>query len=150
MTGFWQPLILAALNTPLGVADMATLARVLRDSLAGARDASDLLLPRVDLSALLPKGVLVLCGLTLRDVSEVQQLPDYWRGLYANHRCGLLNEAVLLPADEATSSRHYACDAYACVHGHSLYAIRLMLRYLYQVAGAVLRLGMAAWSGAAR
>ena len=46
VTGFWQPLVLAALNTPLGVADMATLARVLRDSLAGARDASDLLLPR--------------------------------------------------------------------------------------------------------
>ncbi|ACO73813.1 Nucleotidyl transferase [Laribacter hongkongensis HLHK9] len=100
--------------------------------------------------ALLPKGLLVLCGLTLRDASEVQQLPDYWRGLYANYRCGLLNEAVLLPADEATSSRHYACDAYACAHGHSMYAISLMLRYLYQVAGAVLRLGMAAWSGAAR
>lgn len=59
VTGFWQPLVLAALNTPLGVADMATLARVLRDSLAGARDASDLLLPRVNLSALLPEPALL-------------------------------------------------------------------------------------------
>ncbi|WP_239902906.1 hydroxysqualene dehydroxylase HpnE [Laribacter hongkongensis] len=59
VTGFWQPLVLAALNTPLGVADMATLARVLRDSLASTRDASDLLLPRVELSALLPEPALL-------------------------------------------------------------------------------------------
>ncbi len=100
--------------------------------------------------ALLPKGQLVLCGLTLRDASDVQLLPDYWRELYAHYRCGLLNEAVLLPADEASSSRHYACDAYACVHGHSGYAVRLLLRYLYQVTGAVLRSGMASWSGSGR
>lgn len=50
---FWQPLILATLNTPPAQASMQLLANVLRDSLGApsARD-SQLLLPRVDLSAL--------------------------------------------------------------------------------------------------
>lgn len=56
--GFWTPLVLAALNTPLDSADMQVLACVLRDSLAGGSQASDLLLPRVDLSALWPEPAL--------------------------------------------------------------------------------------------
>ncbi len=51
----WQPLCLAALNTPPGEASAQVFLNVLRDSLAAARDASDLLLPRVDYSALFPE-----------------------------------------------------------------------------------------------
>lgn len=56
--GFWTPLVLAALNTPVDSADMQVLACVLRDSLAGGSQAGDLLLPRVDLSALWPEPAL--------------------------------------------------------------------------------------------
>ncbi len=51
----WQPLCLSALNTPPQLASAQVFARVLRDSLAGAPGASDLLLPRVDLSRLFPE-----------------------------------------------------------------------------------------------
>ncbi len=49
-----EPLCVAALNTPPAQASAAVFLRVLRDSLFGARAASDLLLPRVPLARLLP------------------------------------------------------------------------------------------------
>lgn len=52
---FWEPLCIATLNTPIGDASMALFAVVLRDSLAAGANASDLILPRVDLSALWPE-----------------------------------------------------------------------------------------------
>jgi hydroxysqualene dehydroxylase len=51
----WRPLCVAALNTPPAQASAQVFAAVLRDSLAGSDDASDLLLPRVDLSQLFPE-----------------------------------------------------------------------------------------------
>ncbi len=51
----WEPLCIAALNTPADQASAQVLANVLRDSLAGSREASDMLLPQVDLSALFPE-----------------------------------------------------------------------------------------------
>lgn len=51
----WEPLCIAALNTPADRASAQVLATVLRDSLAGERCASDMLLPQVDLSALFPE-----------------------------------------------------------------------------------------------
>ena len=50
----WEPLCIAALNTPADRASAQVLANVLRDSLAGPRAASDMLLPKVSLSALFP------------------------------------------------------------------------------------------------
>jgi hydroxysqualene dehydroxylase len=53
----WRPLLLAALNTPLPRASAQLFANVLRDSLGAAASASELWLPRADLSALLPEAV---------------------------------------------------------------------------------------------
>lgn len=50
----WEPLCVATLNTPLAMASAQVFAHVLRDTLGADRAASDLLLPRVDLSALFP------------------------------------------------------------------------------------------------
>ena len=49
----WEPLCISALNTPADTASAQVFANVLRDSLAADRAASDLLIPRVDLSAML-------------------------------------------------------------------------------------------------
>jgi squalene-associated FAD-dependent desaturase len=49
----WEPLCLAALNTPLKGASAQVFLNVLRDSFAKAKSDSDMLLPRHDLSALL-------------------------------------------------------------------------------------------------
>lgn len=50
----WEPLCVAALNTPIAEASAHLFLAVLRDALFGARHASDLLLPIVDLGACLP------------------------------------------------------------------------------------------------
>jgi squalene-associated FAD-dependent desaturase len=51
----WEPLCLAALNTPVAIASAQVFLNVLRDSLAADRAASDLLLPTTDLSKLFPE-----------------------------------------------------------------------------------------------
>ena len=52
----WRPLCLAALNTPPERASAQVFLNVLRDSLGGRRSASDMLLPRLDLSTLFPSA----------------------------------------------------------------------------------------------
>lgn len=51
----WAPLCIAALNTPLQRASAQVFLNVLRDSLGAGRATSDLLLARMDLTALFPK-----------------------------------------------------------------------------------------------
>jgi squalene-associated FAD-dependent desaturase len=51
----WEPLCLAALNTAPKHASAQIFANVLRDSLGGGRDATDLLLPRTDLGRIFPE-----------------------------------------------------------------------------------------------
>ena len=52
----WIPLCIAALNTPPERASAQVFLNVLRDSLGAKRAASDMLIPRLDLSALLPEA----------------------------------------------------------------------------------------------
>lgn len=51
----WEPLCVAALNTPVEQASFAVFARVLQDALTGSRTNTDFLIPRRDLSALFPE-----------------------------------------------------------------------------------------------
>ncbi len=51
----WEPLCIAALNTPIHKASAQVLLNVLRDSLNCKRADSDMLLPRIDFSALFPQ-----------------------------------------------------------------------------------------------
>ncbi|MBI4996418.1 MAG: FAD-dependent oxidoreductase [Rhodocyclales bacterium] len=51
----WEPLCLAALNTPPAIASAQIFLNVLKDSLAASRAASDLLLPATDFSSLFPE-----------------------------------------------------------------------------------------------
>jgi squalene-associated FAD-dependent desaturase len=55
---FIEPLCVAALNTPVAEASARVFLRVLRDALSGPPGSADLLLPRTDLSALLPAPAL--------------------------------------------------------------------------------------------
>ena len=80
----WEPLCIAALNTPADRASAQVLANVLRDSLGSTREASDMLLPQVDLSALFPepaaefiaeRGGTVHAG---RRVASVRHEHDGW------------------------------------------------------------------------
>jgi squalene-associated FAD-dependent desaturase len=78
----WEPLCLAALNTPCATASAALFARVLRDSLAGAREDSDLLLPCTDLSALWPDAA--ARQVTMRYGNTVRQLHPSDDGIVVN------------------------------------------------------------------
>lgn len=51
----WEPLCIAALNTPLETASAQVFLNVLRDSLAGSRADSDMLLPLANLTHLFPE-----------------------------------------------------------------------------------------------
>jgi hydroxysqualene dehydroxylase len=50
----WEPLCIAALNTPMAHASAQVYLNVLRDSFMGGLWSADMLIPQVDLSALLP------------------------------------------------------------------------------------------------
>lgn len=74
---FWEPLCLAALNTPLAQASTLMMARVLKDSLDAGRNASDVLIPRTDLSDLWPDHL--PAGITLhrhRPIQRIDASPD--------------------------------------------------------------------------
>lgn len=86
----WAPLCVSALNTPLDQASTNAFLAALRDTLAGGGEASDFLLPRVDLSRLFPepaagfirsRGGEVRCGTTIRDLAFLQ--PDFTRIIVA-------------------------------------------------------------------
>lgn len=51
----WEPLCIAALNTPVDKASAQVLLNVLRDALNRTRADSDMLLPRIDFTALFPQ-----------------------------------------------------------------------------------------------
>ena len=75
---FWEPLVLAALNTPLAQASMQVLATVLRDGVAGPAAHSEMLMPKVDLSALFPEPAmhwLRAQGHATRLANRVKSLP---------------------------------------------------------------------------
>ncbi|MEK6246345.1 MAG: hydroxysqualene dehydroxylase HpnE, partial [Pseudomonadota bacterium] len=78
----WRPLCVSALNTPPELASAQVFVTVLRDSLAGQSDASDLLLPCVDLSQLFPEpaagfvrshGGEIRLNETVRDLASLQE-----------------------------------------------------------------------------
>ncbi|MEJ2434302.1 MAG: hydroxysqualene dehydroxylase HpnE [Pseudolabrys sp.] len=58
ISDLWEPLCVAALNTPIEEASARVFLRVLRDSFTGTRRASDLLFATTDLGALLPDPAL--------------------------------------------------------------------------------------------
>lgn len=78
----WRPLCIAALNTAPEQASAQVFLNVLKDSLGARRAASDMLLPRQDLSALFPqqaarflaqRGASVHCGVRVRSIAPVAQ-----------------------------------------------------------------------------
>lgn len=72
---FWQPLCLAALNTSIEQASAQLLVTVLRDSLGGSKSASQVLIPRVDLSQLWPEHL--PSSIAIRQGSAVRHLANH-------------------------------------------------------------------------
>lgn len=81
----WEPICVAALNTPVEKASFSVFARVLKDALTGRASNSDFLIPTRDLSALFPEPAadwLAENGSKVRTrtrVISVQQTGKKWR-----------------------------------------------------------------------
>ena len=85
----WAPLCIAALNTPPERASANVFMRVLRDSLGAGRAASDMLLPKSDLSSLLPQAAVQFIkqrGGSLHMGSAIRQLIPQGKGWQLDHR----------------------------------------------------------------
>ncbi|HJV81475.1 hydroxysqualene dehydroxylase HpnE [Noviherbaspirillum sp.] len=90
----WRPLCIAALNTLPEQASAQVFLNVLRDSLGARRAASDMLIPRADLTGVFPKragsfveqhGGEVLCGTT---ITRIETAENGWR-LHATSASGV-------------------------------------------------------------
>lgn len=106
-----DPLSVAALNTGAAEASATVLLRVLRDALFGGRGAADLLLPRRQLSALLPEpgsAWLAQQGATLRLGARVQALDRAPQGWTVD---GEPFDAVVLACSAAEAARLAAAYA---------------------------------------
>ncbi len=81
----WRPLCLAALNTPPERASAQVFLNVLRDSLGASRSASDMLLPRTDLTELFPAAAAAYIeahGGTVRTGAKVNAVSRTADGLW--------------------------------------------------------------------
>lgn len=143
----WRPLCLAALNTPPERASAQVFLNVLRDSLGARRRASDMLLPKVDLSALFPDaaaayvtrhGGAVALG---AKVNALQRGTDGWRlelGADTPSASGLPFDGVVLatPASQAAALLDFAETARSAAQMAALTPEAITTCYL-QYDGAV-------------
>ncbi|MDO8702855.1 MAG: hydroxysqualene dehydroxylase HpnE [Undibacterium sp.] len=104
----WVPLCIAALNTPPERASAKIFLNVLRDSLGAHRAASDMLLPRVDLSALLPeaaaafitqRGGEILTGLSVKKLTQHSDQSWELESNAGNQATNVKWDAVIIATD---------------------------------------------------
>jgi squalene-associated FAD-dependent desaturase len=116
---FIDPLCVAALNTPAAEASATVFLRVLKDGLFGGPGSADLLLPRVDLSALLPAPTLAHLqaqGATLKLAERVHRIAPEGSGWQVNTTHF---DAVVLatpPGEAARLVAHLAPEWAAVAH----------------------------------
>lgn len=102
MQKLWEPLCIAALNTPVHKASAQVLLNVLRDALNQSRGYSDMLLPRIDFTALFPQ----------RAASHIEQ-----RGGKVHLSCGVealhpLTDGMAITSAQGTERySHVICAA---------------------------------------
>jgi squalene-associated FAD-dependent desaturase len=131
----WRPLTLAALNTPLDQASAQALAAVLRDSLGANAQASEMWLPRADLSAVLPEAVERLvndAGGEVRRNHRVDLARALERGWNLAIRAGgdhtsMTVDALVYAAPAAQLQRIFGLHADALKH-----PLRMIERFRYE------------------
>lgn len=110
-----EPLCVSALNTPADRASATVFLRVMKDALFGVQGGSQLLLPRLDLSALFPTAAanwLMQHGSAVHLGVRVQQLQPQGQGPDTHWLVdGQSFEAVILAASASESARALAATA---------------------------------------
>lgn len=105
----WEPICISALNTPIQKASAQVLLNVLRDSLNGSRADSDMLLPRIDFTALFPDRAsqyITLHGAEVLTSCSVEAIIPSAEGIELTTSQGSkLYTHVICAASPATSAR---------------------------------------------
>ena len=99
----WHPLCIAALNTPPEQASGQVFLNVLRDGLAANRHASDLILPRVDLTRLFPQAAadhIVPRGATIKIAHAVQGIERHAGGFLLTTSAGQAQHRAVILATQ--------------------------------------------------
>lgn len=94
----WEPLCVSALNTPAASASAQTFLNVVRDGLDGAREDSDLLIPRADLGRLFPEPASALVrasGGSVQLATPVRALDSSDGGFILDQRPERYSHAIL-------------------------------------------------------
>ncbi len=103
----WEPLCVATLNTIAADASATVFARVLKDALLGANGGSDLLLPKADLSALLPQPAcdwLESHGHSVRLSTRVNRLVSHsQQGFTVNDESTFFDKIIIATAPRETA-----------------------------------------------
>ena len=105
-TRLWEPLCVSALNTPAHAASAQVFAHVLRDGLTGARENSDLLIPRADLGQLFPEPAMAFLrarGASLELGAAVRQVARTPQGFRIDERPQSFSSVII-----ATGPQHAA------------------------------------------
>lgn len=107
----WHPLCIAALNTDPSRASAQVFLNVLRDSLGAKRSASDMLIPRVNLSALFPEKALSWMQNRGADihfgapVKQVEQTANGWHIHQPNAEARSIFDGIVIATDIANARR---------------------------------------------
>jgi squalene-associated FAD-dependent desaturase len=105
----WEPICISALNTPIQKASAQVLLNVLRDSLNGSRADSDMLLPRINFSALFPEHAaqyIAQCGGEMLTSCSVETLIPHADAIELATSQGNKNFShVICAASPASSAR---------------------------------------------
>lgn len=97
---FWQPLCIAALNTPIETASAQLFSAVLRDSLGGSRQDAQILIPLVNMSDLWPQSALKFADLRLGVV--IRELVKKENGYEVD---GELFDAIIIATNAPSTAR---------------------------------------------
>jgi len=103
----WEPLCVAALNTPADQASYRVFARVLKDALTGSRYASDFMIPVCDLTSLFPEPArdwLQKRGVTINTQQRIRSIKRDSNGWKTDCEVGEACHDVLVIATSAVQA----------------------------------------------
>lgn len=112
----WEPLCIAALNTPVAYASATTFVAILQKAFAHARRSSDLLLPRCDLTQLFPQTAAARIrakGALIETQTRITQLTRTTRGFALNTAMGtqMFDRVILAVAPQHLAKLVHAMPA---------------------------------------
>ena len=81
------------------------------------------------------KGQLSLVGVAARPAAAIERLPSDWKALYLKTKAGLITEAAVAFGTHVTEDELHSSEAYYVAKESFSYDLRLLGRYVSDLAG---------------